>query len=98
VTEDAALWQALSDYAENLGLAFQVTDDLLDVFGDAEKMGKNTGSDASIGKTTFLNFCSAEEASSLTDLLLERGEGALAPFEGSELLCELIRSLNERTH
>ena len=98
VSEEAPLWQALSDYAENLGLAFQVTDDLLDVFGDAEEMGKNTGSDASIGKTTFLNFCTAEEASSLAELLLERGEGAIAPFEGSELLRDLIRSLNERTH
>ena len=98
VEETDALWQSLSDYAEDLGLAFQVTDDLLDVYGDAEQMGKNTGSDASGGKTTFLSFCTAEEARSLTELLLERAEKAIRDYPGSNILCELVRSLSERTN
>ena len=98
LAENDALWQALSDYAEDLGLAFQVTDDLLDIYGNADEMGKNTGSDASMEKTTFLNFCTPDEARDLTELLLDRAEKSVSPFPRSETLCDLVRSLGERTH
>ena len=44
---------ALIDYAENIGLVFQITDDILDVEGDAQLLGKHTGSDQSRGKPTY---------------------------------------------
>ncbi len=44
---------AVSDYAENLGLVFQIVDDVLDVTGDFEKLGKRTGMDAELGKLTY---------------------------------------------
>ena len=45
--------QILTEYAENLGLAFQISDDILDVTGDAETLGKNTGADERLGKLTY---------------------------------------------
>jgi geranylgeranyl diphosphate synthase type II len=45
--------QALADYGLNIGLAFQIADDILNVEGDRELMGKNTGSDAARGKVTY---------------------------------------------
>lgn len=45
--------QLLTEYAENLGLAFQISDDILDVTGDAEILGKNTGADERLGKLTY---------------------------------------------
>ncbi len=43
----------LTEYAENLGLAFQICDDILDVEGDEEKLGKKTGMDSDRGKLTY---------------------------------------------
>src|SRR5207237_1194420 len=47
-------YQALDDYGRALGEAFQIGDDLLDVEGDAAALGKQTGQDAALGKTTFV--------------------------------------------
>jgi farnesyl diphosphate synthase len=47
-------YQALDDYGRALGEAFQIADDLLDVEGDAAALGKQTGQDAALGKTTFV--------------------------------------------
>jgi farnesyl diphosphate synthase len=53
---------ALSAYAEDLGLAFQIVDDLLDAFGDAESLGKPVGQDADMDKATFVKLLGAEGA------------------------------------
>ncbi|HEX9936188.1 MAG TPA: farnesyl diphosphate synthase [Longimicrobium sp.] len=50
---DGAALAALSEYGEDLGLAFQIVDDVLDVTGDAEQLGKTAGKDESAGKTTY---------------------------------------------
>ena len=49
-------------YGENLGLAFQITDDILDVAGDIAKLGKVTGADARQGKSTYVTLLGLEEA------------------------------------
>jgi geranylgeranyl diphosphate synthase, type II len=69
---------ALEGYAKNLGLAFQVTDDLLDREGNRETLGKDTNADR--GKTTFVDLCGVEEARRLAGELLESARAALAPF------------------
>lgn len=59
------LLEALTQYGHHLGLAFQITDDLLDVLGDGVKTGKGTGRDAAHGKATFpslLGLAGAQEA------------------------------------
>ncbi|HEU4559281.1 MAG TPA: farnesyl diphosphate synthase [Longimicrobium sp.] len=50
---DAAALAALSEYGEDLGLAFQIVDDVLDVTGDAAQLGKTAGKDENAGKTTY---------------------------------------------
>ena len=52
----------VTNYAKNIGLAFQVIDDILDSTGDPALLGKNTGSDMKNAKTTFLNLLNKEEA------------------------------------
>ena len=53
---------ALSAYAHNLGLAFQITDDLLDAEGNAKTVGKKTGKDKEAGKSTFVSLLGIERA------------------------------------
>ncbi len=54
--------EALVDYAEDLGLAFQIADDLLDAESTPEALGKPTGQDASLGKATFVGQLGVEKA------------------------------------
>ena len=69
---------ALSAYAKNLGLAFQIVDDLLDVAGDPAQTGKAVRADAR--KTTFVSFSGVDGARQLATELCETADRALAPF------------------
>ncbi len=69
---------ALSAYAKNLGLAFQIVDDLLDVEGDPAETGKPRLADAR--KTTFVSFSGVEGARQLARELRDTAVRALAPF------------------
>jgi len=69
---------ALTAYAKNLGLAFQVVDDLLDVTGTPEETGKAVRSDAR--KTTFVSFSGVAGARQLAQELCRTATMALAPF------------------
>lgn len=59
---DAAQRRALYEFGVNLGLAFQIQDDLLDTYGDAETFGKTIGGDIAVGKKTFLHITAIERA------------------------------------
>jgi len=69
---------ALAAYAKNLGLAFQIVDDLLDVEGDPARTGKAVRQDAK--KTTFVSFSGVDGARQLARELCETADRALAPF------------------
>ena len=56
-------------YAKNIGLAFQIVDDILDVMGDEAVLGKPINSDAKNNKTTFVTFTSVEESKAEVDKL-----------------------------
>jgi farnesyl diphosphate synthase len=73
-------YQALDDYGRALGEAFQIADDLLDVEGDTAALGKQTGQDAALGKTTFVTQLGAEGAKRRVRELLARADSALAMF------------------
>jgi farnesyl diphosphate synthase len=73
-------YQALDDYGRALGEAFQIADDLLDVEGDASALGKQTGQDAALGKTTFVTQLGIEGAKQRVRDLLARADSALSIF------------------
>lgn len=75
---DRSSLAALSAFAKNLGLAFQIIDDLLDVEGDPAATGKAVRKDAR--KTTFVSFSGTEGAHQLASELCQTAERALAPF------------------
>jgi farnesyl diphosphate synthase len=77
---DASEVDALRLYAEDLGLAFQIVDDLLDAFGDAQALGKPTGQDADMHKATFVKLLGAEGARSKAKSLVERAKSRLDAF------------------
>ena len=86
---------ALSAYAKNLGLAFQIVDDLLDVSGDPQETGKAVRADAR--KTTFVSFSGVEGARQLAVELCDTADRALAPFGAkADRLRELSRFVAAR--
>jgi farnesyl diphosphate synthase len=73
-------YQALDDYGRALGEAFQIADDLLDVEGDAAALGKQTGQDAALGKTTFVTQLGIADARQRVADLLAYADAALSIF------------------
>ncbi len=87
---------AAAVYASNIGLAFQIVDDILDCVGSEALLGKPIGSDAEQGKTTFLHFMSVDAAKQRAAELTEEAKRAIAPYSGSETLLELADYLLDR--
>ena len=83
-------------YAENIGLAFQIIDDILDKIGDAAILGKTIGSDAENDKVTFMTYMSVDEALKYAKKLTEEAISAISEYEGSEILSQLASYLLER--
>lgn len=71
---------ALGLFADRLGAAFQIRDDLLDVEGDETDAGKRLRKDADAGKATYLDHLGVEGARSRADALVQQAQDALAPF------------------
>ncbi len=79
--------EALVRYAEDLGLAFQIADDLLDAESTPEALGKPTGQDASLGKATFVGQLGIEKAREKAEALVRSASGRLDLFgEKADLL------------
>ncbi len=72
--------ERLTDYAENLGLAFQITDDILDIEGDSEKMGNTAGSDLRKKKCTYPALYGMDEAKRLAAVSVGKAVTALDNF------------------
>ena len=92
--------EALRRYGDHIGLAFQITDDVLDVVGDEEKLGKNVGSDAEKGKVTFVSFFGVEGALKRAREEVERAVESLEIFSSDkrEPLSEIARFIVEREY
>ena len=88
---------ALRGYARDIGLAFQIADDILDVEGDAEIAGKALNKDEAAGKATFLSLLGLERARAQAIMLVEQAIGHLAGFgKEADLLREIARYVVER--
>lgn len=87
----------LRAYARDVGLAFQIADDLLDVEGDEEKAGKALRKDADAGKATFVSLMGIENARKQARALVDQAVGHLSHHgDEAELLRELARYIVER--
>ena len=80
--------RALRAYAHDLGLAFQVTDDILDVEADPQDTGKDTGKDEEAGKATFVSTMGAEAARGRAEMLVAQAKRHLKIFEGRASMLE----------
>jgi farnesyl diphosphate synthase len=89
--------EALKGYAHDLGLAFQIADDLLDVEGTVEETGKAVGKDKDAGKATFVGILGRERARAQAGLLADQAVEHLAIFDDkADLLRAVARFVVER--
>ena len=84
---------AAAGYADALGLAFQIRDDMLDVIADEKDLGKPIGSDKEEGKNTFVDLMGLERCGKLVEECTARAKAAIQGYAGSEFLMELADSL-----
>ncbi len=84
--------RALCNYAFDLGLAFQVTDDILDVEADPQDTGKDTRKDEQAGKATFVSAMGKDQAKDRAEMLVQQSVRHLRIFEGRE---KMLKSLAE---
>jgi geranylgeranyl diphosphate synthase, type II len=90
---------ALARYGEAIGLAFQITDDILDVVSTAEHLGKTVGKDAQAGKATYPGLLGMEEARRMQRRYYELSLAALASYDdAAEPLRQLARIIVERNN
>jgi farnesyl diphosphate synthase len=86
-------------YAQNIGLAFQVVDDLLDASGDTQTLGKTAGKDRAQGKPTFVSLMGHDAASTYAAQLLAQALAALSTHGPSaDALRELAQALTHRAY
>lgn len=96
---DCSRMEALTRYGDCVGLAFQITDDLLDVVGDEKSVGKRVGKDAARGKMTFPGFWGIEESRvKAEELIAQACDAAKTLSAGSDDLVSLARYVLERNH
>ncbi|RME40034.1 MAG: polyprenyl synthetase family protein, partial [Deltaproteobacteria bacterium] len=95
---DDSGYQALTDYGRAAGLAFQIADDILDVVGDQELLGKDVGSDQQRGKATYPALLGLEEARQRAREMRDRALQALEPLgERAEPLRLLAHFIVDRS-
>lgn len=96
---DAAVLDALREYARCIGLAFQVQDDILDVVSDTKILGKTQGSDVARNKPTYVSLLGLEGARAKADSLIAQAQQTLCLVEAdTTLLRELATYITARQH
>ncbi len=89
--------ERLTGYAEDIGLAFQIADDVLNVTGTREELGKDPNTDAQRGKKTYPAFCGIDGARQLATQSVNRAIERLAEFDGkADPLREIARYITTR--
>jgi geranylgeranyl diphosphate synthase, type II len=94
---DPGTLASLDQYGEHVGLAFQIVDDILDVVGEQEKLGKEPGSDATLAKVTFPSVFGLDRSRAIAEDATRRAVDALAPIgAGADRLRALAEFLLDR--
>jgi farnesyl diphosphate synthase len=89
----------LRAYAHDVGLAFQIADDLIDATGSAEKAGKKVGKDAEAGKSTFVSLMGLDRARQQANMLADQAIGHLRSFGAeADMLRAIARFTVSRDH
>ncbi|MDK2986401.1 MAG: geranylgeranyl diphosphate synthase, type [Clostridia bacterium] len=89
---------ALDDYAQFYGLAFQITDDILDIEGDSKEIGKSVGSDEKNNKLTYPSLYGIEKSKTMAEDNINKAIESLAIFgTKAEALCEIAKYTLKRT-
>lgn len=78
-------YEALEKYSELIGLAFQIKDDILDIEGDFEKIGKPVGSDLELEKTTYPSIFGLEKSKEILKEVVQNAKKALEVFEKEKI-------------
>ena len=94
---NSEMTERLTAFAQRIGLAFQVIDDILDVISTNEELGKSIGSDKDKNKTTFLSFFTVDEARAYAEKLTGDAIAEIEGIDGAERLVSLARFLCDRT-
>ncbi len=91
-------FENLCEYGLKIGLGFQIADDILDVTGSSEELGKTAGKDAKAGKMTYPGLVGIEESRKLEKQLADEAIGAIEQFgDKAKVLRQLALALLERT-
>ncbi len=89
--------EAIDEFAKNLGIAFQIQDDILDAVGTEEELGKPIGSDEQEGKNTYVKIVGLKRSKELAAEYSERSKKALGIFgDKAEFLVSLVDYLTDR--
>lgn len=94
---DADVIRTAEEYAFRLGLAFQIIDDILDVTGTQENLGKPVGSDEEENKTTFVTLYGVARAQEIASAITSEAMTLLEQFDNSGFLKQLTEMLLKRT-
>lgn len=95
---DSEMMEKMDHYAENLGLSFQIADDILDVVGNVEELGKNVGQDQKDNKNTYTTLFGLDAAYKKLDELSQAALDAIAEYyDNAEFFAKLINELKNRT-
>ena len=91
--------RALTDFGHNVGLAFQVIDDILDVTQTSKQLGKTAGKDEAVQKATYPSVVGLDEARKIAKKLTNKAYAALKPFKGKAVALEALGAyLLKRDH
>ena len=82
--------KALTDFGYNVGLAFQVIDDILDVTQTSEKLGKTAGKDTKAQKATYPSIVGLEQSRKIAEQLTQRAFDSLKMFKGKAVALEAL--------